>query len=163
MKKQNKSHAVTKLLLKIFGFLFIAAAIVFIAVGFASFFGAMNGEGMPDKFWACFVGFFLLVIGIGMLSFGFRKEITRYVKNESAPVINEFAEDIKPAVQSFASAVRETSAPAQGAPCPRCGEQNDADAKFCKNCGAVLQKVCPACGNKADPAAKFCDNCGHRF
>lgn len=124
---------------------------------------SFGGGEMPSLFWCAFVGMPVFVIGLGLTFTAFRREIATYHKNESAPVVNEFAEDIKPAVQSVASAVREADSAAQGAPCPSCGEQNDTDAKFCKNCGAALRKVCPGCGEQNDADAKFCDNCGHRF
>lgn len=38
----------------------------------------------------------MLFVGIVCLTFGFRKEITRYVKNESVPVINEAGEELQP-------------------------------------------------------------------
>jgi len=46
--------------------------------------------------------------------------------------------------------------------CPKCNEENDADAKFCKECGAAVAKTahCPDCGELNDADANFCDNCG---
>ena len=132
-------------------------------MGFVSIFSSMESGGIPSKVWGCFAGMPMFAFGVTFLRIGFKKEIATYHKNESAPVVNEFAEDIRPAVQSVASAVREADSAAQGAPCPSCGEQNGADAKFCKNCGAALRKVCPGCGEENDADAKFCDNCGHRF
>ena len=161
MDKKEK-HERTKRILKIVGPIVAAAGLILAVVGFVSFFSSFGGDGMPSLFWCAFVGMPVFVIGLGITFTAFRREIATYHKNESAPVINEFAEDIKPAVQSVASAVRETAA-AQDAICPDCGEKNDADAKFCKNCGAALRKVCPDCGEQNDADAKFCKSCGHRF
>lgn len=165
MNKNNKNHARTKLMLKIFGILLTAAGVAFAAVGFASFFGSMGGGGMPDKFWCCFVGFPLLFVGISMLSFGFRREITTYVKNESVPVINEASEEAKPALRAIGSALREgmSEAEANNSVCSVCRQKNDAAAKYCDNCGASLKKICPSCGNRTNPGAKFCDNCGTKL
>lgn len=165
MNKNGKNHARTKLMLKIFGILLTAAGVTFAAVGFASFFGSMGGGGMPDKFWCCFVGFPLLFAGISMLSFGFRREITTYVKNESVPVVNEAAEETKPALRAIGSALREgmSEAEANTSVCSACGQKNGADAKFCGNCGAPLKKICPSCGKESDSASKFCDNCGTKL
>ena len=161
MDKKEK-HERTKRILKIVGPIVAAAGLILAVVGFVSFFSSFGGDGMPSLFWCAFVGMPVFVIGLGITFTAFRREIATYHKNESAPVINEFAEDIRPAVQSVASAVRETAA-AQDAICPDCGEKNDADAKFCKNCGAALRKVCPDCGEQNDADAKFCKSCGHRF
>ena len=157
MNENQKKHARKKLFLKIFGCIFSAAGIVLAVIGFADFFGAAAEADMPDKFWCVFAGFPLLFIGIAMLLFGFRKEIARYVKDESAPVLNEFAEDIRPAVRSVSSAVQDAKGERA---CPKCGEINSADAKFCNHCGAQLKKVCPACGGENDGGAKFCNQCG---
>lgn len=158
MDKKEK-HERTKRILKIVGPIVAAAGLILAVVGFVSFFSSFGGDGMPSLFWCAFVGMPVFVIGLGITFTAFRREIATYHKNESAPVVNEFAEDIKPAVQSVASAVRETAA-AQNAICPDCGEKNDADAKFCKNCGAALRKVCPDCGEQNDADAKFCKSCG---
>ena len=158
MDKKEK-HERTKRILKIVGPIVAAAGLILAVVGFVSFFSSFGGDGMPSLFWCAFVGMPVFVIGLGITFTAFRREIATYHKNESAPVINEFAEDIKPAVQSVASAVRETAA-AQDAICPDCGEKNDADAKFCKNCGAALRKVCPDSGDQNDADAKFCKSCG---
>lgn len=158
MDKKEK-HERTKRILKIVGPIVAAAGLILAVVGFVSFFSSFGDDAMPSLFWCAFVGMPVFVIGLGITFTAFRREIATYHKNESAPVINEFAEDIKPAVQSVASAVRETAA-AQDAICPDCGEKNDADAKFCKNCGAALRKVCPDCGEQNDADAKFCKSCG---
>ncbi len=44
--------------------------------------------------------------------------------------------------------------------CVNCGTENQADRKFCKECGTVLQVTCAACGTPNDPGDKFCGNCG---
>jgi membrane protease subunit (stomatin/prohibitin family) len=49
-------------------------------------------------------------------------------------------------------------------PCPKCGTQNLAGAKFCSNCGArtVLEMVkCPKCSTAVQADAKFCPECGN--
>jgi len=62
--------------------------------------------------------------------------------------------------------------PTDTSKCPACGKMNDADAKFCDQCGAkmpdsVAYKVdpgetvkCPSCGKMNDTDAKWCDQCG---
>jgi membrane protease subunit (stomatin/prohibitin family) len=47
--------------------------------------------------------------------------------------------------------------------CQSCGEEIDANAKFCPNCGAKQEaKFCPNCGEKITGKAKFCPNCGNK-
>lgn len=50
-----------------------------------------------------------------------------------------------------------------GLVCPKCGHQNDVEAKFCSNCGEPLQKICPKCGASNDCNATFCKHCGAKI
>lgn len=48
-------------------------------------------------------------------------------------------------------------------PCPKCGENNAVDQKFCGKCGAdtsVTGKPCVKCGKPVPPGKKFCGECG---
>jgi class 3 adenylate cyclase/tetratricopeptide (TPR) repeat protein len=44
--------------------------------------------------------------------------------------------------------------------CPKCGVDNRADAKFCRECGSPLAARCPSCGAPNEAGQKFCDECG---
>ena len=44
--------------------------------------------------------------------------------------------------------------------CPACQTANEADRKFCSECGAGLASVCPSCGMRNSAASKFCGECG---
>ncbi|OPY81747.1 MAG: Adenylate cyclase 2 [Syntrophorhabdus sp. PtaU1.Bin153] len=44
--------------------------------------------------------------------------------------------------------------------CVRCGTENRKSAKFCHNCGGLLNRRCEGCGSVSLPSAKFCDSCG---
>jgi hypothetical protein len=63
-------------------------------------------------------------------------------------------------------AKQETPQPAQGAKhCTNCGVVLAPDAKFCKGCGAALQRIesksiCQHCNNPIKEGAKFCNHCG---
>lgn len=103
----DKKHRQTKTILKILGVIFATGGLICAIIGFADFFRAFGGEGMPKLFFLCFIGFPMLFVGIVCLTFGFRKEITRYVKNESVPVINEAGEELQPAVRAVTRAVKE--------------------------------------------------------
>lgn len=45
--------------------------------------------------------------------------------------------------------------------CPKCGNDNPIDAKFCSECGTSLRITCQVCGTEALANAKFCSNCGN--
>jgi class 3 adenylate cyclase/tetratricopeptide (TPR) repeat protein len=44
--------------------------------------------------------------------------------------------------------------------CSSCATDNEADRKFCKECGKRLATSCPACGAPNAADAKFCGECG---
>jgi len=45
--------------------------------------------------------------------------------------------------------------------CPNCQTENPEDAKFCIECGAVMEFNCPKCGAITPTTGKFCKECGH--
>src|SRR5712692_10314100 len=45
--------------------------------------------------------------------------------------------------------------------CPRCGEENPPQAKFCLECATPLAAKCTECGAELPPRAKFCVECAH--
>lgn len=53
--------------------------------------------------------------------------------------------------------------------CNKCGNDIQANARFCKFCGTKAgsivnpEKICPKCGATAVVSAKFCSNCGSLF
>ena len=44
--------------------------------------------------------------------------------------------------------------------CSNCGSANEADQKFCGECGARLAAACQACGASNPPGRRFCGGCG---
>ena len=44
--------------------------------------------------------------------------------------------------------------------CPKCRSENSEGTKFCRECGARLERVCPQCGAASPPHFKFCQECG---
>ena len=113
-----------------------------------------------------------MALGAGICKFAFMGAVSRYVADEVAPVgkdvINYMAEGTQGAVREVAAAVAEglhAGTPAQVVHlvrCHKCNHSNNADAKFCSECGAALAKSVPclSCHELNDPDAKFCDNCG---
>lgn len=65
----------------------------------------------------------------------------------------EVASDpIEARVRAFRSTHRE---------CLTCGVRPEADAIYCSNCGAFLERACPECGAEiAEAGAGFCAKCG---
>lgn len=50
-------------------------------------------------------------------------------------------------------------------PCPKCGADNDKDAKRCVSCGIPLQSSslkCQNCNSEIPPNSMFCPNCGQK-
>jgi len=45
--------------------------------------------------------------------------------------------------------------------CPDCQFVNREGAKFCKKCGAKLERNCPQCSTLLSPDSLFCDECGY--
>ncbi len=45
--------------------------------------------------------------------------------------------------------------------CPRCGQENPAQAKFCLECASPLTLTCGRCGTLLLASAKFCPECAH--
>lgn len=51
-------------------------------------------------------------------------------------------------------------------PCPKCGTDNDLNARRCVSCGMSLQTTgvtCPNCNSQLPAGASFCGNCGTRI
>lgn len=166
-EEKRAAHAKTKRTFKIAGFAVLAVGIVLTAVGFVDFaasFGSFSG-GVPKLFFLSIIGLPMAAAGGMLLTFGYRREVMGYVKNESVPVINELAGEIKPAVKSVTEAVAEglRSQPTART-CPKCGNAVKEGDRFCDECGQNLTgKKCPDCGRENDPDAKFCAGCGKTF
>ena len=111
----------------------------------------------------------MLGIGTMLLKLGYMGAVARYIAGETAPVagdtINYLADETHGSMRKIAGAIGEglrgTAAVATVA-CPACGHGNDADARFCDQCGAKMptERTCASCGHLNDVDARFCANCG---
>ncbi len=181
--KIDERHIAKRNMLRKVGLVVLITGIIFTVVGMVDFFRAFGSFGGPPKlFWCGFVGLPLMFFGAVMTSAGYMGAVGRYTTAEAAPVakdtFNYMADGTADGVKTMATAVGEGIGEALGGVvgavgvgaeaavrCSKCNEVNDADAKFCKECGFSLQKTkeCPVCCELNDPDAKFCDNCGKNF
>ncbi|MFN0317625.1 MAG: ATP-binding protein [Burkholderiales bacterium] len=46
--------------------------------------------------------------------------------------------------------------------CGNCDHENTEAARFCQECGHILDRACTNCGHRQPAAAKFCNQCGQR-
>ncbi|MDE6586685.1 MAG: zinc ribbon domain-containing protein [Clostridia bacterium] len=159
------NHESTKKKLKIIGGILLVVGAVFAITGFISFFSAFNNGGWPELFWMAFLGLPMCGIGGSIIGIAYKREISKYMKDESVPVINEAAEELSPAVKAVTRAVKDGVGGSRGGSnitC-KCGEVNPPDGKFCTRCGAPLLSACPHCGGTVDADDKFCGNCGNKI
>lgn len=158
--KKMQKHLKTKKKLKIIGPIVLAVGVVLAIIGFVDFFASMGSFGMPKLFFMSFLGMPTAAAGGIITMYGYRKEVSTYIKNEAVPVLNEAGEEITPAIQSIAKAAKEGSK--EGVTC-ECGMVNYVDSKFCKKCGKPLFKTCPYCGQEVDGDSEFCNHCGRKL
>ena len=179
--KIDRDHEAKRNVLRTVGPIVLGVGVIFMIVGAVDFFRTVGSLGGPPKlFWCFFVGMPLLFLGSVMTSAGYMGAVGRYTSAEAAPVakdtFNYMADGTADGVRKMAEAVGEGLSDAMGAAvaggaaeagvrCCKCNKVNDADAKFCDECGFSLQKTraCDGCGEMNDPDAKFCDNCGKGF
>ena len=160
---QNNKHEQTKKKLKIIGVALLIIGGIFTLVGFINFFASFGGDSMPNLFWCTFIGLPMLGIGSMLTTMGYKQEISRYIKNESIPVLNEAGEELSPAIRAVTNAVKEgLCEETQQIRC-NCGNYNDKTDKFCSNCGKALTYTCPQGNVKLEPDDKFCKQCGTKL
>ncbi len=123
------------------------------------------------------IGFGMVFYGIYAVFFAHARDIASFGASSIAPVVNDtvnyMADNTAPAVnkavgglaESITSGIVKGKQTANKTVCPKCQETNDANAKFCDNCGEKLEteKHCPNCGEKLEKDQKFCPNCGNKL
>lgn len=141
--KIDPKHNASRSFLRVLGPTIAGIGLLFLVIGMGSFFSAFGSFEPPRYFWCAFVGLPLLFVGVAMSMMGFLGSFARYVFGEAAPVhkdsFNYLAEGTKEGVRTIATAIGEGLAAGRAAlVCQQCGKGNEADAKFCKNCGAAV-------------------------
>jgi len=159
------AHQKLKKNLRIVGFLCLGLGLALTVVGMISFFSAFNTGEMPRFFFCAFIGLPLCGVGGGILTFAYRGEVMRYVKNEGMPVINEAGKEFAPTLRDLSAAAREgwKGSEAEDGPVCSCGTKNEPGSRFCKECGKPLVILCPACGAEVKAESKFCSACGRKL
>jgi len=168
----NPNHNPTRDFFRLLGPILLAVGGLLTLIGFVSFFSAFGGGGMPQYFWCAFVGMPLLGAGAFLCKLGYLGAMTRYMAGEVAPVgkdvVNYMAHETKGSVKNVATAMAEglrngfLGAEESPLQCPTCHARNDRDARFCKQCGIVLDDkvLCAHCGKSCGCGARFCSDCG---
>lgn len=168
-KQIDPNHAPTRDLLRVVGPVVVLTGLLFTGVGIGSFFSAFGTFEPPRYFWCAFVGIPLLGVGGFICRFAFLGAVSRYMANEVAPVgkdvVNYMADGTKGAVREVAAAIGEGlrgDVSGRGVRCRQCNADNEADANYCNQCGAVLNatQACASCGEQNDADARFCNHCG---
>lgn len=139
-KRSVDSHAETRIVLRVVGLALLAVGLFFLITGAIDFFESFgrvasfdpfNDRKLPEgpsRFWMCFVGLPLVGIAAWCLQAGFLGAASRYVADET-----------RAAVTTTASAIGE-GLRGRGPYCRECGTANDANARFCDNCGTSLSR-----------------------
>lgn len=157
----NNKHNKTKKKLKIFGFIFLFVGIALSAIGTIDFFIGFNSFTMPTLFWLDYIGFPCIAIGVVLLNFGYRREISTYMKDEHIPVVKEAYHDVKPEIKDFVNTIKGNES--NEVICPKCHCANAKESRFCKNCGERLEFTCPHCGSYVGPDSMYCSHCGKKI
>lgn len=108
---QSPQHSGIRTALRVGGPAFAGIGLLFIIVGFGSFFASFGSFKPPRFFWCAFLGMPLLFVGTAMCMFGYLGALHRYIAGESAPVakdvVNYMGENVQPGVKAVAKAVAE--------------------------------------------------------
>src|SRR5688572_28564613 len=154
----NPGHHEVRALFRMIGPAMALIGLLFVVIGFSSFFATFSSFEPPRFFWCAFVGIPLLGVGLMISKFAYMCTVFRYMAGETAPVgkdvANYMVAGTKDSIRDVATAVGEGFAVAgrgqntRAAQCPQCGAANDESATFCHVCGAPMYKSrrCEKCG-----------------
>jgi hypothetical protein len=110
-KLQFHQHFNVRTVLRVGGPVIAGVGLLFIIVGFGSFFACFGTMESPRFLWCPFIGLPLLFVGTVMCTAGYLGAFQRYVAGESAPVakdvVNYMGENVQPGVKAVAKAITE--------------------------------------------------------
>lgn len=161
--------------LRVGGAILLSVGAIVFLIGFSEFVMAFvrAGDGLREPSMGRMIlmlpGLLMVGIGLQMCMVGWAGAIARYGVREGAPAASEgfnrvtlgSREGIRAAAGAIAEGLRE-STHVRPVPCPACGSSQDADARFCDDCGHAMPTPgrCPDCGAPHDADARFCAGCG---
>ena len=174
IREIDPRHKEVRGVLRIVGPLVLAAGLLLLGIGVASFFSSMGSFEPPRFFWCAFLGIPVLFLGLVLSAPAFLGSTSRFLSAEVAPVqkdtFNYLASGTSEGVRTLAEAVGQGFAAGAGAgnagieqtvPCPKCQAPNQPGAQFCAQCGADTRpKACPSCKARNEPTARYCNQCG---
>lgn len=157
----NQNHENKKKTIQKIGIILLIIGGLLTITGLISFFNAFNGGGFPSLFPLAMGGIPCLGIGLMLLTIGYKREISKYMKDESMPVFKEGYQEIRPEVKDIFTMVKGEE---NDKTCPYCNTKNDYNASFCKSCGrSIGNKKCSKCGQEIDSDSRFCSHCGQEI
>jgi hypothetical protein len=110
-KLQSPRQSGIRTVLRVGGPAIAGIGLLFMILGFGSFFASFGSFEPPRFFWCALVGIPLLFVGIAACMFGYLGAFQRFVAGESAPVakdvMNYMGENVQPGVKAVAKAVTE--------------------------------------------------------
>ena len=124
----KRNYITIKYVLTIVGAILLVGGLILSIIGFVNF-----GNFDNNLFTLTLVGIPCIGFGTGLIMFSLQQNINKFVANSAAKVVNEFTQEITPALSTYASTVNNATDDAKKV-CT-CGEINRADAKFCTECG----------------------------
>lgn len=165
----NKDYSKATKVMRFFGIIILIIGLTLVVIS------VMNLFSNTGLFFLGFIGIPLIFVGSVLSMFGFMKKSSSFFASQTAPVQKdvtnyllrgtrkEVSETAKEIIENTNLSKNNSLESGKTVKCPRCGEMNDTDAKFCDNCGCSLVKVCSKCGNQNDLDAKYCSKCGERL
>ncbi len=154
----NSNHEQKKKKIKRIGKILLIVGGILSIVGIGSFFMAVAGGGFPSLFFLAFIGFPMVGFGGMLTSVGYKREIGKYMKDESMPIIKEAYDDLHPEIKDMVSLIKGEDSDIE---CTYCGTKNDYNARYCKSCGREIKDIrCPHCGSLIDVDSNYCSSCG---
>lgn len=167
---RDQRHQDTRKFLRVLGPCIVGIGLIFTLIGLVSFFSAFGNFGSPRYFWCAFIGLPMMGFGAMITQFAYVGAIMKFQAREMTPVATETFNDVVDGTQSgmrkmaraVSGGIQEGISGSEVNDCSRCGHSNDADARFCSDCGESMTsvRVCSSCRAANDQTAAFCDQCG---
>lgn len=103
-------HEGNRALLRGAGIVLVVVGGIFALVGGVDFFSSFGSFHAPTKFWCLFVGMPMIGFGSMLLKMGYLGAVSRYVAEETVPVVRDSAVDVaeglRPTIRDIASDLR---------------------------------------------------------